>query len=295
MADTLNQTLVTDFTDMINHLAQQKSSYMRGRVIEKPVTGKKFDYQNLGAFNDNSQTSRFEKVSPVAANHTRRGAIVKTFNLPVLVDGQDELQSLVNLESGYAEGIAAAMARRFDQVAVEAALSSTLTGEDLTTETAFAGTTVSAGGSLTYENHRDILAAFYAKGLGLEADEQLYLAISDKEHSSLLNEIEVISQDYRRNEFAVDSGRVTNILGMNVIVFPSAPDNGTEILNVSGGTRDCFAFSSKGICVGVNSDIEIRVDDRPDLVDAKQVKALFRLGALRTEDAKVVKVTSTDV
>lgn len=299
MADTLNQTLVTQFTDMVNHEAQQKQSFMRGRVIIKPVTGKKFDYQNLAsAGKAKKQQARHEQVSASSPQHSRRGAQISTYYDAWLFDRSDDLQSLIELGNPYVEAMAAMMAREFDRVAVDAALGTVLTGENLTTETTFAGESglsVTAGSGLNYDKCREVLQQFYSKGVGLGADEKITLYISDVEHSSLLNEIEVISMDYRNGvEAAVNNGRVTNILGMDVVVFPSNPTGDDPILSVSGNDRSCFAAVNTGICVGINSDIEIRVEDRPDLVDSKQVKPIFRLGALRTEPTKVCKVTVTN-
>jgi hypothetical protein len=297
MADTLNQTLVTQFTDMVNLEAQQTESFFRSRVMTKPVKGKRFDWQNLAATDDNEQTSRHQLVNLGDPQHERRGAIVKTFHQTWGVDRQDDLQSLIELGSPYVKNLAQTMARRFDRVVATAALGSILTGEEFSTTTSAATDGVQTvdctSTGLTYDKLREIVDNFYEKGIGLTADEKLYLAISNQEHNTLLNEIEILSSDYRRNEFSVESGKVTNALGMGIIVFPSSPKGSNPILDVTGGVRSSFAFASSGICVGINSDIEVRVEDRPDLVDTKQVKALFRLGALRTEGSKVVKVTST--
>lgn len=298
MADTVNQTLVTQFTDMVNHEAQQKESFMRGRVIVKPVTGKKFDYQNLGsAGRAKLVTARHEQVQATQPKHQRRGQIISTFYDAFLFDANDDLQSLVDLESPYVEAMAAQMAREFDRVAAGAALGDVLTGENLTTTTTFSGESglsVTAGSGLTYDKLREVKQKFLSKGVGLHADEKVTLYISDVEHSTLMDQVEVISSDYRRSDFVVDSGKVTNILGMDVVVFPSNPDEDDPILSVSGSDRDCFAAANTGICIGVNSEIEIRVEDRPDLVDSKQVKPIFRLGGLRTEPSKVCKITVTN-
>lgn len=297
MVDTLNQTLVTQFTDMVNHKAQQTESFFKGRVLQKPVKGKKFEWQNLEGTDDNEITSRYQKVEAGSPQHERRGALIRSYEKTWIIDRNDDLQSLIDLESGYASALAKTMARRFDATVAEAALGTVLTGADLTTSTTASSdgvTTVTAGSGLNYDKLREVQAAFYAKGVGLTADSKLFLAITEKEHKSLLNEVELISRDYK-NDFAVESGRVNNVLGMNIIVFPSSPSNGSSIINAqSASVNNCFAFAMDGICVGINSDIEIRIEPRYDLVDSKQVKAIYRLGALRTEGAKVVKIDVTN-
>lgn len=297
MADTLNQTLVTQFTDMVHQKAAQTSSYFRGRVLQKPVKGKKFDYQNLGAAEADEIVSRHQQVTLGNPQHTRRGALVQGFYKAWAIDSADEMQALIDFESPYVRALGQMMARTYDHIVADAALGTVLTGEDLTTETAFAsdeGQTVTAGSGLTYDKLREVIETFYSRGVGLEADEKLYLAITEKEHSTMMNEIEVISKDYR-NDYVVDKGKVTSVLGMDVIVFPSSPLTGSSIINAQSATvNNCFAFAMDGICVGMNTDIEVRIEDRPDTVDSKQVKTIFRLGALRTEGSRVVKIDVTN-
>lgn len=301
MADTVNQTLVTQFTDMVSHKAQQTESFFRGRVMQKPIKGSKFDYQNLGAAVAKTVTQRHQAVTASSPQHTRRGAVVQTFYDAWLFDRNDDLQSLIELESPYVQAMGKMMARKYDEVCAVAALGTVLTGADMTTSTAFAsdeGQTVTAGSGLTYAKCREVLQTFHSRGVGLTADEKLYLAITEKEHSTLLGEVQAISSDYRSfgtGDFAVDKGRVQTILGMNVIVFPSSPLVGSSVINAQSATvNNCFAFAQDGICVGINSEIEIKVEERPDLVDSKQVKAIFRLGALRTEGSKIIKIDVTN-
>ncbi|MCG8394200.1 MAG: phage capsid protein [Pseudomonadales bacterium] len=298
MADTLNQALVTQFTDMVNHEAQQKESFMRGRTIIKPVNGKKFDYQNLASAGDaDIITARHQQVTAASPKHERRGALVQSFTKTFLFDHNDDLQSLIDLQSPYVQALAAMMARKFDRVNAEAAIGDVLTGENLTTTTTFSGEnglTVTAGSGLTYDKLREVKQKFLSKGVGLHADEKITLYISDVEHSTLMDQVEVISTDYRRTDYVVDSGKVTNILGMDVVVFPSDPNDDTAILGTSGSVRTCFAAAHDGLCTGINSEIDVRVEPRYDLVDSKQVKAIFRLGALRTEPAKVCKIDVTN-
>jgi hypothetical protein len=294
MTDTLNQTLVTQFTDMVNHKAQQTESFFRGRVMQKPVKGNKFEWQNLNPGEDTEIVSRYQAVAAGAPQHQRLGAVIKGYTQTWIVDRGDDLQSLIDLESPYVEALAKTMARRYDHVVADAALGSVLSGADLTSTTAFGGTTVTASSGLVYDKLREVLAAFYSKGVGLTADEKLYLAVTEKEHSTMLDQAELTSGDYR-SDYTIEKGRVSTALGMNVIVFPSAPTTGVSIINAQSGTvNNCFAFASSGICVGINSEIEVRVEPRYDLVDSKQVKAIFRLAALRTDDAKIVKIDVTN-
>jgi hypothetical protein len=80
--------------------------------------------------------------------------------------------------------------------------------------------------------------------------------------------------------------------GLNLIKF--AANARVPVLPVSGGVRDCFAITSRGLCYGLSQDMEITIKDRPDLVNVNQVQITGILGAVRTEGVHVQKVQTTD-
>lgn len=295
MSDTQNQILVTDFTNQIMLEAQQAVSFFRGKVLEVPVKGKIFEHQNLGATQVQSINSRFQEVNLTNPVHQRRGAAIKGFYEAIGIDNDDVLKSMVDLQSGYAKSIAQAMMRRVDQEIAEAAIGSVLTGENFTTSTSFAsdgGLTVTAGSGLTYDVLRETKQKLNAKGVGLNADEQLYIACTDVQASTLFDQVEVISNDYNTSRAAM-SGDLPNILGFKIIVFPSAPETGDSII-AKPSTRSCFAFSNNGLKLGMLSDFQVRYEDRNDLVDTKQLKIIARFAALRTQGYRVARIDVTE-
>ena len=295
MTDTQNQVLVTDFTNQIALEAQQATSFFRGKILEAPVKGKIFEHQVLGANEVQSINSRFQTVNLSNPNHQRRGAVIQSYYDAIGIDNDDQLKAMVDLGSGYAKSIAAAMMRRVDRTIAEAAIGSVLTGETFTTSTSFSsdgGQSVTASSGLTYDVLREIKRKFNARGVGLNAGEQLYIACTDKQAETLFNEVEVISSDYN-NGMAAQTGSLPEILGFKIVVFPSDPTTGSSII-AKPSTRSCFAFSNDGLKLGMLSDIQVKLEDRPDLVDTKQVKILARFAALRTEGAKVIKVDVTE-
>lgn len=295
MADSQNQVLVTDFTNQIMLESQQATSFFRGKILEAPVKGKIFEHQVLGANEVQSINSRFQTVALSNPNHQRRGAAIQSFYDAIGIDNDDQLKAMVDIGSGYAKSIAAAMMRQVDRVVAEAAIGNVLTGETFTTSTSFSsdgGQSVTASSGLTYDILRETKRKLNARGVGLNADEQLYIACTDKQAEKLFDEVEVISGDYNGGR-AAETGKLPEILGFRIIVFPSDPTTGSSII-AKPSTRSCFAFSNTGIKLGMLSDIQVKYEDRPDLVDTKQVKILARFAALRTEGSKVVKIDVTE-
>jgi len=295
MADTQNQILVTDFTTQLNQEAQQMTSLFRGKILEEQVRGEIFEHQLLGAGNQKQVTSRLEKIALSDPNHQRRGAITKTFYDAIAIDNDDHLRSLVDLKSGYAKQMAMSAMRQLDKVVAEAAIGSILTGKLFTTTVTATNDgvqAVTAGSGLTYDKLLEVKQNLNETGVGLYG-EQLYMAITDVQEATLLNELEVISGDYNRGESA-RTGTLPEVLGFKFIVFPSAPKTGTSIINKVSTTRQCFAFSADGLKLGMLSDFNVRYDRVNDAVDAHQLVITSRYAALRTEGARVVQVNVTE-
>jgi len=185
------------------------------------------------------------------------------------------------------------MLRQYDRVAYEAAFADVLTGRDFET-TVTAATdgvdTVNATAGLTYEKLLELRQNFYDNDVGLDENEKIFLTITGKEHTALMGEEELISGDFTR-DFVVENGRISRALGMDLVPFAGGVAN--PIIGVSGGTRTLLAASSRGICLGVSKEMSIKIEERPDYIETKQVQVVMEIGAVRTEGVLVQKVTTT--
>lgn len=292
--ETFDQAFVKDFSKQVNILTSQGESFFKPMVRQRPVIGETFDYNNLGAVKAQKKTSINEDVKVTNAYHERRGSKLDTTYVALHIDGDVQKQVLLDLDSGYTKIVAEAIMRDFDITVAKAAVGTVLTGKDLTTSTAFAGETVDIQSSgLTFDKLREVRRKFRAKGVGAFADEQIYVAISEKEEEQVLGETKLTSKDYSFSKYNEKRAQMEEMLGMKFLCLPSNPDNDTGILQVSGGVRDCFAFSSKAIQVGIRHELTLKVDDLPDKVNTTQIKAFYGIGAMRTEDAHVIKLTAT--
>ena len=292
--ETFDQAFVKDFSSAVNHLTQQTTSFFKPYVRERMVQGESFDYNNLGAVKAQKKTSYNEDVKVTNAYHERRGATLDTTYVALHIDGDVKKQMLLDLNSGYTQAVAAAMMRDYDITVAKAALGAVKTGKDLTTTTAFAGTTVDATSGLTYAKVLDIKEKFNAKGVGLFDDDKITVAISEKEMTNLLSDATFKSKDFSHMfDYNTRRAGIESSLGMKFIVLPSSPDNDTGILQLSGGNRLCFAFSQKALQVGIRHNLTLKVDELPNKVNTTQIKAYYGIGALRTEDAHVIQINTT--
>lgn len=293
MVASIDTALVTQFSDMVHAEAQQLQSRLKPYLMVKQMTGDVFAYDGLGRIDAREVSGRNAPASFDDITHTRRKIARKRYVINLPIDASDVRGALLDPQSEYAKHVAAGMMRQYDKVANDAAFASVLTGRDFGT-TVTASTdgvlTVDATAGLTYEKMLEIKQNFINNDVGIDANERIFFAMTGKEHTALMSEVELVSGDYTR-QFAVEKGNITNALGMDLVLFAaSAP---VPILDVAGGVRSCIAASSRGICVGVSKEMSVKIQERNDLIETTQVQVIMEIGAVRTEGALIQKVTTT--
>lgn len=290
---SLSNAQIIQFIDKIHIIAQQVVSRMRPHVMMKQIMAEKFAYDGLGILQAREVQGRVQPIVFSDIEHKRRKLSRRRFEITLPLDELDAMSVLQDLEGNYSQAMVAAMEREIDRVIVERMFSDVYTGKEFDTVLTFAqdgGQTVNAQAGLTYEKLLEIKENFYSREVCLTEQEDIVLGISAEEHTQLLQEIELTSGDFVR-DYSVEGGRIVRVLGMKVIVFGNNVDN--PILPVNAGVRDCFAVSSKGMCLGVQKEMSITYKDRPDYTDTKQLQITQVFDAVRTEGSRVQKVQTT--
>jgi hypothetical protein len=295
MGQSIDQALITQFSDMVHHKAQQMKARMKPHVKIKKMTGDVFAYESLNDIEAQELTSRFNKVVFSDIEHERRKLTRRQFSVTLPVDDEDVRGALINPEKEYATSIVAAMERVFDKVVIESAFADVQTGRDFGSTLTFAGEsglTVDATAGMTYAKLLEIQENFIDNEVGLEKDEGLFLTITGNEHTSLMGEVELTSGDFSR-EYYVEKGSMQMAAGLKLIKF-GANANSPQFPDLGAGERNLIAASNSGLCVGISKDIELKITDRNDYVGVTQVQANFSLGCVRTEGKHVqlVRVTA---
>lgn len=293
MVQSIDQALVTQFSDLVHQEAQQKTSKLKPFVQFKQMQGDLWAYDGLGRVDAREVQGRVVKADFDDIDHNRRKIARRRFIVNLPIDASDVRGSLLNVDSEYATACAAAMVRQTDRVIAEAAFADVNTGRDFentVTATADGVTLVDATAGLTYAKLLEINQNFIDEDVGVDEDEKLFLTISGKENTSLMQEAELTSGDFTR-ELSVDNGRMRNAAGLELVQFAAnAPQ---PILEVSGAERFLIAGSSRGICVGVSKEMSINIQERNDLVETHQVQIIMEIGAVRTEGVLLQKVRVT--
>ena len=289
---SIDSALVTQFSDMVHIEAQQMKSRLKPYVKYKPMTGDRWAYDRLGEAQDREVTGRNVPIVFDDINHTRRLIPRKRYHIALPIDNYDQVAMLIEPGSEYAKLVAMALYRRLDRVIAQAALAPVQTGRDFeNTVTAVNDgvLTVNATGGITYEDLLEINRNFTDNEVGNDMPVKKALLMTGKEEFELMQETELTSGDFMRS-YAVEAGELVRGAGLDFIKFGR---NATNPVLAVPSTRSCIAMAEGSICVGVSKEIDIKIQERPDLVDTYQVVASYYLGAVRTEGKLVQQVDTT--
>lgn len=292
--ESIDNALVTQFSDQVHIAAQQSKARLRPFCKIKQMSGDVFAYDGLGLAEASEIVGRHQPVVFSDIEHKRRKISRRRFALVLPIDASDVRGALINPQSEYAMACAKAMERVFDRVVVDALFADVYTGREFGTTVTFAndgGHTVTATAGATYEKLLEANQNYIDHEIGNEVPVAKMMAISGDEHTAFMKETELISGDYNRS-YVVEKGEMQNACGFQLVKFAGGITR--PILSVSGGVRNCFALAQDGMCVGMSKEMEIKIELRADLHETTQVSIVFELGAVRTEGERVQKFTTTD-
>lgn len=311
MADPTDQGLVpiwtTQFSTILELKLQQMGSVLRPTIAEGTHVGKMASpVQQLSAIVAKAPQGRFQPKQHTSNNFTRRWVFPLEREIDQLIDTFDELQTIVDPKSKYAEGAAMAIGRAWDDVIIAAAFGTAQTGQDasnLTPEVFNPGGLASTAGGfqvvdnfatgggsangLTIAKLIEAKRVFRHNHVDLDND-PLTLVIGSQQESDLLNQVQVVSTEFNDRPVLVD-GRVTRFLGFDIKVMERLPlaSNGTD--------RECLTYCKSGLYLGLWQDLFNRVSIRNDLSSEPYdlyTKTMF--GATRTQPGKVLQILCAD-
>ncbi len=291
--DTIDQHLITQFSDNMHVRAQQITARLRPYVMIRKMEGEFFAYDGLGTVEAREINGRFQDVEFDDIEHFRRQIRKRRFVVTLPVDRNDVESKLKDPNSDYADACVRAMERRFDRVVTEAMFADVKTGRDFENTITAANDgvlTVDATAGLTYEKLLEIHENFIDNEVGNDMPTKLVMGITGGEHTDLMSELELTSGDYSR-QYVVDSGTIQKAVGINMVKF--AGDANVPIIPVLAGVRQGFVMAEGAICVGVARTWDIKIQERTDKYDTTQIQITGVLGAVRTEGKLIQKVTTT--
>lgn len=313
MSVNVNNAFVQQYTTNVMMLLQQQGSRLRSTVMNYSFVGKAASMaEQFGQVSPVRNQSRHSDTPLISTPQDKRWIYPNDYDWADLIDNQDKLRMLIDPSGPYTMAGVWAMGRAIDDEIISGFFNANNTGENGTTST---GTlyaynsnsqSVAATVGASAATGLNIAKLRQAKRKLLEAEvdvdnDQLFIAITAKQHDDLLNEAQAISLDYNSKPVLVD-GKITQFMGFNFVhseripggasynsainpAITSADSDGSYVAN----TRwlvPCWAKS--GMALGMWNDIQAAVDRRPDKRNSWQVYVTGTFGGARLEEKRCV-------
>jgi hypothetical protein len=294
MSYSIPENHVQQFKANLRLLSQQKSSRLRRTVRDDgDIVGDRVHFDRLAASEAQRITDRHSDTPLNNSDHSRRSAFMYDYDWAELVDKPDRLKTLYSPDNYYAMNGRAALGRAQDDEIITALGGDAYGGKDGSTVTAFKAAQVVAVDDHTYDSASGnagmsitklMVARDIIYGADVDEDQKLYCALTQKALSSLLS-----GDSYRAANIdfaavkALVNGEINTLLGIEFVRI--------ERLIADANThRECFVYTETGIGAGTPADITVDIGPRRDKRNATQIYAMMSCGAVRVEDAHVVKV-----
>lgn len=292
MSVNLPSHYARQYADSVMLLLQQQGSRLRPYVTEGSYKGEQASpVDQVGSVEMQEVVSRFSPMPRVDADVDRRWIFPLSYDLPQLVDKNDELRMITDVKGKYVQNGVNAAGRRIDRTILLGTFGTNYTGKTGSTSTAFGSNSIAANfgaaGDVgaTVAKLREGRRMLMAGNVDLETD-SLHAAFSSTQMDNLLAEVQIISTDYNDRPVLVD-GVIKRFLGFEF----HQTEIVRETFNQSSGDAMCPLWAKSGLHLGIWEDQRTDISQRNDLQGIPwQVYQYLTIGACRLEEAKVVKM-----
>ena len=282
MSSQITTAFVQQYSNNVQMLSQQKGSLLRNSVDAETIVGKHAFFEQVGSAVAQKRVSRHSDTPQIDTPHARRRVSMVDYEYADLIDKQDQVRTLIDPTSSYAQAAAFALGRAMDDEIISAVSGNAFAGETGSTTVALgAGQKITEAGTdgLTIAKLRNAKEKF--DSASVDPSIPRYIVVGPKQISDLLGTTQVTSSDFNTVK-ALANGEITSFLGFNFIT--------SNRLSIASNKRLCLAFAMDGIKLALGQDIMTRIDERSDKGYATQVYVCMTMGATRMEEEKVVTV-----
>ncbi len=282
-------------------LSQQKPAKIRMACRAEPVTGDTMFVERIGPKDAQPRGARHGATPISDADHTRRQLTIIDYVVPAdIIDKPDRLKMLIDPQSAYAQNQAFSLNRQIDDVIIAALGGNAFGGHTGGTTIAYSAVgecrvidsdgTVAAAGSAhsgATETGLTIAKLLTCKELldnaEIDPARQRYFLTNPHNVNQLMNTTEVKSVDYNTVK-ALAQGRVDTFMGFQFIWSTRL------VVGADTAATRSFAFAQDAIVLGVQSEPQVSIDVRPDLLNSTQIFSTLGIGATRVEGPAVVSI-----
>lgn len=288
MAATVDTSFISQFSDNLHMLLEQKGSKLRKYLSVEQANGEKHFFERLGSFTASEVVGRLATTDLQDPAHSRRMATVRRYHASTYLDDIDKVKLLIDPASDYAVKLANAHGRNFDEVIInDVILGTAATGKDGSGSQAFdtANQQIAHGSAgLTVAKFNQALRILQSNEVDIDADE-LVLMVGSRGIEDLFGDStnQMTSFDFQGRKPLSEGGQLS---------FRGVPVVHTERINdeTADTTYRAILMSKDAVKVAMSHDLQVKVAERPDLNFAQQISTYMMFGGVRMEESRVVDI-----
>lgn len=306
MSLTVDQAWIYRFDSQLNLTYQQKGSLLENTIasgmVHRDVQGAIDHHERLGNVMANDVIAPFGQTRILNPVHSRRACRLIPSDGAVLVSDLNTMRSMVNPQNAYMETIVFALGRRADKHIIDAAtgaaqVAAVTAGTGVITYSTQAlpsaqltGTGVAIALTLIIGAAEKLSKAGVPNGAG-----ERIMLYSPGQLRDILAITQASSSDFTRNQIH-DRGTINGLQweGFTWIEIADVVDpTGTvlhRMLPLTSDNRICIAMHRGAVGLSIGKDLQRFINERADLNNSIQVRALKDMGAVRVWDYGVVSL-----
>jgi len=307
----IDTAFVNQYGKTLDLVAETKGGKFTGMSLEDTVVGEDAYYDQLGSVYASAVVdSGSDTDSPSdSISHTRRKLNLTNYEVGLLLDRFDKVQTLINPESEYVMRQVSSLMRKKDIEFIKGVFSDAPVGKDGTGSPAgvlgSGQKILQANAGLTIDKIREARAILQKNGVDLDDPlNEAYLAVTPTQIEDLLGAEKATSADFM-NVKALVSGAIDTFYGFKIVVSNLLPfvATDTNVANLTWSASDVpsvsstddnvranFAWVKSGIRTGVGINIETDIAKRADKRFNYYAYSAMRCGSVRMEEEKVVQI-----
>jgi len=299
---SIDQAALQQFRDNFLELAQQTKSILGGSniVTYLPSKGKTNNLARIGRIELSEVSTRNPDKVYGEYSVDNRQLTKRRFTKTITIDKLYDINELIkDPSSDILKQLVNAKERVIDRVIAAAAAGSVLIGapDVAPTEVSAADDgviTVAGTAGLTAAIVDAVTQTFINNDVPYEMFRGAILALTGQENTALMSEEKFTSNLYMDSKPMAD-GKISQAGLYRVALFAGTDDNITvssPVLGESGGVRTCLVLAPESVAVAMEIG-DLSVEKNPNKVNSMDITIDLWINAMRTEGARVVKLTTT--
>jgi len=284
MSKFLSNAAVQEFDSEVKHEYQGMGKLRNTVALRTNVTGDAYKFTRMGQGLANQKATQAD-VTPMDISHGRQTATLENWNAPEYTDIFDQAEVNFDEKQELAKTIAKALARREDQIIIDAMANGTYSTTPGAADPDTGLDIVAGAAALTVAKLRAAaMSGLTARNVD---DEDRTLAVTAAGVEQLLGDPEVTSSDFNTLK-ALVSGTLedTTYMGFRFCIIGNRVEGG---LPGSTSDRKAFAYHKQAIGYAVGNDMKTTID----WVAHKTswlANGMLKAGAVVRENAGIVRI-----